>query len=90
MPQVYESGSYEIATAYAFIGESGKAITLLNVLIAESRDYIDWAFVCSHNRLTSNRQLLSVIMVKHSVIYIVEKQISLIKFATLKYIGVES
>jgi hypothetical protein len=44
MTQVYESGSYEIATAYASIGESGKAITLLNVLIAESRDYIDWAF----------------------------------------------
>ena len=43
VPQVYESGSYEIATAYASIGESGKAITLLNDLIAESRDYIDWA-----------------------------------------------
>ena len=34
--EVYESGSYEIATAYASIGETGKAITLLNDLIAES------------------------------------------------------
>ena len=51
VPQVYESGSYEIATAYASIGESGKAITLLNDLIAESRDYIDWAFSLGDNRI---------------------------------------
>ncbi len=51
VPQVYESGSYEIATAYASIGESGKAITLLNDLIAESRDYIDWAFSLGDSRI---------------------------------------
>ena len=51
VPQVYESGSYEIATAYASIGESGKAITLLSDLIAESRDYIDWAFSLGDSRI---------------------------------------
>ena len=51
VPQVYESGSYEIATAYASIGETGKAITLLNDLIAESRDYIDWAFSLGDSRI---------------------------------------
>ena len=51
VPQVYESGSYEIATAYASIGESGKAITLLSDLIAESRDYIDWAFSLGYSRI---------------------------------------
>ena len=51
VPQVYESGSYEIATAYASIGETGKAITLLNDLISESRDYIDWAFSLGDSRI---------------------------------------
>ncbi len=51
VPQVYESGSYEIATAYASIGETGKAITLLNDLIAESRNYIDWAFSLGDSRI---------------------------------------
>ena len=51
VPQVYESGSYEIATAYASIGKTGKAITLLNDLIAESKDYIDWAFSLGDSRI---------------------------------------
>ena len=51
VPQVYESGSYDIATAYASIGETGKAITLLNDLISESRDYIDWAFSLGDSRI---------------------------------------
>ena len=51
VPEVYESGSYDLATAYASIGESGKAITLLSDLIAESRDYIDWAFSLGDSRI---------------------------------------
>ncbi|MBD3589689.1 DUF2723 domain-containing protein [Bacteroides sp. GM023] len=51
VPEVYESGSYEIAVAYASIGEKAKATTLLNHLIAESEDYINWAFSLGDNRI---------------------------------------
>lgn len=34
--------SYEIATAYASIGETGESDHFIDDLIAESRDYIDW------------------------------------------------
>jgi hypothetical protein len=51
VPEVFESGSYDIATAYASIGETEKAIPLLNHLIAESENYIDWAFSLGDNRI---------------------------------------
>ena len=51
VPEIYESGSYEIAVAYASIGEKAKATTLLNHLIAESEDYINWAFSLGDNRI---------------------------------------
>ena len=40
-----------IATAYASIGETQKATDLLNHLIAESENYIDWAFSLGDNRI---------------------------------------
>lgn len=51
VPEVFESGSYDIATAYASIGETEKAIPLLNHLIAESENYIDWASSLGDNRI---------------------------------------
>ena len=51
VPEVYESGSYDIATAYASIGETQRATDLLNHLIAESKNYIDWAFSLGDNRI---------------------------------------
>ena len=51
VPEVYESGSYEIAVAYASTGEKAKATILLNHLIAESEDYINWAFSLGVNRI---------------------------------------
>lgn len=51
VPEVYESGSYEIAVAYASTGEKAKATTLLNHLIAESENYINWAFSLGDNRI---------------------------------------
>ena len=51
VPEVYESGSYEIAVAYASTGDKAKATTLLNHLIAESEDYINWAFSLGVNRI---------------------------------------
>ncbi|WP_294555265.1 DUF2723 domain-containing protein [uncultured Bacteroides sp.] len=51
VPEIYESGSYEIAVAYASTGEKAKATTLLNHLIAESEDYINWAFSLGANRI---------------------------------------
>ena len=40
VPEIYESGSFDIATAYAALGEKTKAVTLFNHLIAESEDYM--------------------------------------------------
>lgn len=51
VPEVFESGSYDIATAYASIGETQRATDLLNHLIAESENYIDWAFSLGDNRI---------------------------------------
>ncbi|WP_455187870.1 protein O-mannosyl-transferase family [Bacteroides congonensis] len=51
VPEVYESGSYEIAVVYASTGEKAKATILLNHLIAESEDYINWAFSLGVNRI---------------------------------------
>lgn len=51
VPEVYESGSYDIAAAYASIGETQRATDLLNHLIAESENYIDWAFSLGENRI---------------------------------------
>ena len=51
VPEIYESGSYEIAVAYASTGEKAKATSLLNHLIAESEDYINWAFSLGDNRI---------------------------------------
>lgn len=44
VPETHESGSYDIATAYAALGEKTKAVTLAVHLIAEAEDYINWAF----------------------------------------------
>lgn len=51
VPEVFESGAYDIATAYASIGETQRATDLLNHLIAESKNYIDWAFSLGDNRI---------------------------------------
>ncbi|WP_291530090.1 DUF2723 domain-containing protein [Bacteroides sp. UBA939] len=51
IPHVYESGSFDIATAYAAVGETMKAVTLLNHLIAESEDYINWAFSLGDSKI---------------------------------------
>lgn len=50
VPETYESGSFDIATAYASLGENTKAVTLFNHLIAESEDYINWAFSLGKSR----------------------------------------
>lgn len=50
VPEIYESGSFDIATAYAALGEKTKAVTLFNHLIAESEDYINWAFSLGNGR----------------------------------------
>ena len=46
-----ESGSYDIATAYAALGEKTKAVTLAVHLIAEAEAYINWAFSLKGNRI---------------------------------------
>ena len=51
VPEVYESGAFDIAIAYASTGENTKATVLLNHLIAESEDYINWAFSLGANRI---------------------------------------
>lgn len=56
VPEVYESGSYDIATAYVAVGEKSKATRLLNHLTAESEDYINWAFSLGENRIGMTRQ----------------------------------
>ncbi|WP_294476286.1 DUF2723 domain-containing protein [uncultured Bacteroides sp.] len=56
VPEVYESGSYDLAAAYVALGESTKAIRLLNHLTAESEDYINWAFSLGEGRIGMTRQ----------------------------------
>lgn len=56
VPEVYESGSYDIATAYVAVGEKSKATRLLNHLTAESEDYINWAFSLGEGRIGMARQ----------------------------------
>lgn len=56
IPEVYESGSYDLATAYVALGESTKATRLLNHLTAESEDYINWAFSLGEGRIGMARQ----------------------------------
>lgn len=56
VPEVYESGSFDIAAAYASVGEDAKAITLLKHLTAESEDYINWAFSLGDDRILIARQ----------------------------------
>ena len=51
VPETHESGSYDIATAYAALGEKTKAVTLAVHLIAEAEDYINWAFSLKGNRI---------------------------------------
>lgn len=51
VPEVYDSGSFEIATAYAALGENDKATVLLNHLTAEAEDYIHWAFSLGNHRM---------------------------------------
>ena len=57
----------------------------LNVLIPEIGEVVTLENSSSPNMVKRFFFYLSVKLVKHSVICIVEKQISLIKFATLKY-----
>lgn len=56
VPEVYESGSYDLAAAYVALGESTKAIRLLNHLTEESEDYINWAFSLGEGRIEMTRQ----------------------------------
>lgn len=56
VPEVYESGSYDIATAYVALGEKAKATRLLNHLTAASEDHINWAFSLGENRIGMARQ----------------------------------
>lgn len=51
VPQVYESGAFDIAVAYASLGKKKDAITLLKYLTAESEDYINWAFSLGISRM---------------------------------------
>lgn len=51
VPEIYESGSFDIAKAYAALGEKTKAMPLLKYLTAESEDYINWAFSLGDNRI---------------------------------------
>lgn len=51
VPHTYLSGSYDLAKAYTSLGEKTKAVELLNNLIAESEDYINWAFSFGNSRL---------------------------------------
>lgn len=44
VPEVYESGTFDIAVAYSTLGETAKAVTLLKGLISEAESYINWAF----------------------------------------------
>lgn len=52
VPETYESGSFDIAKAYAALGEKTKAMPLLKYLTAESEDYINWAFSLGDNRIS--------------------------------------
>ena len=51
VPETHESGSYDIATASAALGDKTKAVTLAVHLIAEAEDYINWAFSLKGNRI---------------------------------------
>lgn len=52
VPNIHESGSYDMAAAYAAIGDKSNAITLLNYLTAESENYIAWAFSLGNERIS--------------------------------------
>lgn len=56
VPEVYESGSFEMATAYAALGENTQATALLNHLTAESEDYINWALSLKEDRIGMTQQ----------------------------------
>lgn len=51
VPEVYESGSFDMATAYAALGENAKALALLKHLTAEAEDYISWAMTLGNGRI---------------------------------------
>lgn len=44
VPEVYESGSFDMATAYAALGEKKKAVSILDYLTAEAESSIRWIF----------------------------------------------
>lgn len=52
VPQVYESGAFDIAVAYASLGKKEDAIILLKYLTAESENYINWAFSLGIRRIS--------------------------------------
>lgn len=53
VPQVYESGTFDMAVAYSTLGETAKALTLLTGLISEAEDYIYWAFSLGDDNIES-------------------------------------
>ncbi|MDD3037682.1 DUF2723 domain-containing protein [Bacteroides sp.] len=44
VPEVYESGSFDMATAYAALSENKKAVSILDYLTAEAESSIHWIF----------------------------------------------
>lgn len=51
VPEVYESGSFDMATAYVALGDHVQAIALLKHLTAEAEDYIHWGFSLGDRRM---------------------------------------
>lgn len=51
VPEVYESGSFDMATAYVALGDHVRAIALLKHLTAEAEDYIHWGFSLGDRRM---------------------------------------
>ncbi len=51
VPEVYESGSFDMAIAYAQLGNDAKAIHLLKYLTTESEKYINWAFSLGKSKI---------------------------------------
>ncbi|WP_077154299.1 protein O-mannosyl-transferase family [Bacteroides bouchesdurhonensis] len=49
VPEVYESGSFDMATAYAALGEKKRAISILDYLTAEAESSILWIFSLNDN-----------------------------------------
>lgn len=44
VPEVYESGAFDLAAAYATLDEDAEAERILTYLIAEAESYVNWSF----------------------------------------------